>query len=822
MKRILLVLMAAFSLLSACDKYDDSQIKDALGKLEDRVAALETLNADVAALKVIVQNQVTVVSCVERDGRQTVTLSDGKEIIITPALSTIPVVTIIEYAGKKCWAYYFEDEIVPFKINGTPVAVTGVVPDIRVSDDGTLEVSVDGGKNWVKTSAQMSSGLFSGAEVQDDNVVFTLSDGYTSFSVPLMKESELQFEAFSGKQYFEYGQNKSVVIGMVGIDKFTITEKPEGWKVRLTDGNLDITAPAEGIGETEGYIKMIGIGSEPKITQVYVTIGTSPCQLSIASNLDVTIEPNSVITFYGACLIADFDPKSIVKNLSSVTNPMLSRDPYTDFKLVVPLSNMLDVVYGETYVVWALPMAGGTYDETDVLFEAVSSIGVGHEVSDITFDNAKISVEVKGADSFYLVPLGSDMTLDNCMEDLNGSFASSYDRYKYVSSFKGYLSELEESPLAATEYRFAIIPVRFGTPLQGDAKTFSLTLKPYTRGGSAGVTIEEKSKDLKSIAVTVSATNAHKTFVAIVSESDYQTMNYADDTALLDYLSTLVGEKYSAPYTYVAKNLESGSSYYVLAAAIDATGVFGSPIRKKVSTKSIEYTDAVITIGEVEGSLSSVTIPLSANGEIVKYRYIFLAGDGSDYWYYTYVDDDQLTENALIYGTADYIEVFASDVASGLTFNELEFGATYIFRVVGYDKDGKVTHLAKADVTPTVGKVVQYSDARWAAAKPAVSAIKSGTSMKLTVAFPSACTQYVVARVSSEEYAARYPGSGRQRTDFVLSHGSAITFDADITNYNPGWYVSADMPYIIIAWQDENGWYEPIVIDSSNGTMLNK
>lgn len=820
MKRIFMSLLAVCGLILSCDKYDDTQIKDALNKLDERIKVLETLNSEVAALKLIVQKQVTVASCVEENGRQIVTLSDGKVLTITPSLSDMPVVTIIDHLGKKCWAYYLDGEIVPFKINGTNVPVTGAAPSIRLSDDGVLEVSVDGGKSWTKTSAQISAGLFSSVEVQDDNVIFTLSDGYTSFNVPLMKETELQFAAFSGKQYFEYGQNKSIVIGMVGIDSFTITEKPEGWKVRLYDGKLDVTAPAEGVGETEGYIKMIGIGSETKITQVYVKIGEVPCQITISSDYNVTIAPKSATTtFYGASPISDFDAKSILKSLTGVTNPMLSRYPYTTSVATMPLTDLLDVVYGETYVVWALSLAGGPYDETDILFEAVSSIGVEHEVSDITYDNAKISVNVKGADSYYLIPLGADLTVDNCIEDLSGSFASSYDRYHHQSSFKGYLADIEESTVAATEYRFAIIPVRFGTPIQADAKTFSITLKSYGRGGSASVAIEEKSKDLRFLEVTISASSANKCFVALVSEADYEAMKYSDDTALLDYLSTLAGKKYTNPYTYQANNLVSGASYYVLAVALDANGVLGTPVRKKVTTKSIEYTDATITVGEISGSLTSATVPLTASSEIVKYRYMLLADNGSDYWYYTYVNDDAAAENALIYGTADFMET----TSSSITFDELVFGTVYIFRVIGYDKNGKVTHMAKAEVTPTVGKVVSYSDSRWTSAKPSVSAVKSGTAMKLTISFPKAYKQYVVAKMSSEEYEASYPGPARQRTDYVLSHGTAMTFENNLNNYNPGWYVSADLPYILVSWQDEeNGWYEPIVIDSSNGSVLNK
>ena len=48
-----------------------------------------------------------------------------------------------------------------------------------------------------------------------------------------------------------------------------------------------------------------------------------------------------------------------------------------------------------------------------------------------------------------------------------------------------------------------------------------------------------------------------------------------------------------------------------------------------------------------------------------------------------------------------------------------------------------------------------------------------------------------------------------------------MQFTTNLSNYDPGWYISADKPYILIAWEDENGWYEPLVYDSATGQILN-
>ena len=170
--------------------------------------------------------------------------------------------------------------------------------------------------------------LFSKVDKEEDVLVLTLADGFTEYVIPFVEDSQMKFFAASGKQYFTAGQTKDVYVEMVGVDNFTVTEKPDGWKAVLTDGVLKVTAPLEG-GETSGVIKMLGIGDEPAIAHVYVEIGTAPCAITIADDQTVTIATSSVTCFYGAVRMEDFDPKKLAKELSAVTNPMMSRYPYT-------------------------------------------------------------------------------------------------------------------------------------------------------------------------------------------------------------------------------------------------------------------------------------------------------------------------------------------------------------------------------------------------------------------------------------------------------------------------------------------------------------
>lgn len=826
MKRIFLIAVA-FVLLVGCDKYDDSQLKEAISKLEDRVLALEKLNDDVAALKEIVEGKVTVASCVEEDGVWTVTLSDGKSFEVHPAVETpdIPVITVIkDEDGRSYWGYYENDKVEYLLHGDNKIEVTTVVPSIRINDDNHLEISVDGGKTWVESKEELVSGtcLFSGIEQKEDCVVLTLADGFTQYTVPLLKEVYQQFVSFSGKQYFTNGETKNIAIEMVGVDNYTITEKPEGWKAVLSEGQLTVTAPAKGTGDTEGYIKMIGVGTETSIASVYVTIGTAPCVITISDTRQVKIKASSGSFFYGASTLEEFDPAALAKELGEVTNFMLARHPFSS-NVDVPLAELVpEVVPGETYVVWALPITGYDYAREDVHYQAVSSIGVTSEVSDVTFENANIYVNVKGTDTYYLIPLQEDMTIDTCIEDLNGNYAATYNVYRHNSSFMGRLTDLVSAPIAGESYNFLVLPVKLGALLKADAVTFAVRLNAYTRGGSLNLKLSEVKREYRSLTVNVSAdNNAYRTFIAAVSEAEYISKGYSDDNLLLDYLSSQSGRSYSAAYDFVADNLQSGASYYIVAVAMDRKGIMGAPERLVLSTKAVVPSDVTISVSDVNASLNSATVYISADGEVAGYRYMFMAGDGADYWYYTYQDNDTAAYEALVYGTCTYVDKTAAEVAAGISFTDLQFGVGYIFRVIGYDKEGRVTALAKADISTTVGAVTQKSNDRWTAMKPDVTTVVTGNSMKLSISFPQGCKSYAVTKMSSEEFTAACPSAARLRTDYILKHGYVLRFTENISGYIPAeWYISADRPYVLVTWEDESGWYEPLVIDSATGQPI--
>ena len=841
MKKIYAIIAMMCCIFTACtevEKYDDSDIKDAIASLEGRVKALESLNGEVAALKAIVEGKLLVSSCETSADGYVVTLSDGQVLNIQAsgksedsgddgeAFAGIPVVTVIEEGGRNYWGYYKDGKLEYLQHNGKNVEVTNITPAIRVNDSNSLEISIDGGRTWVVSDAQLSSGLFSSVEEDDDCLVLTLSDGYTQFRVPFVVDQQMQFYPFSGKQYFAYAESRDITVGMIGVDNFTVTEKPDGWKASLSEGVLTITAPAQDAGETAGVVKMLGIGEEPMIAQVAVSIGSAPCKVTIDQTRTVTVTPSPQTCFYGATLLEEFDPKSLAKELSGITNPMLSRNPFAESVKTMPLTDLVsEVIPGETYVVWAFPMGAKT--ASDFIYEAVSSVGVNHEVTDVTFEDAAISVSVKGTDVYYLIPMSEDQTLETVISDLEGSFANTYDRFKHTSSFRGLLSEVVESQtIAGQEYSFLVLPVKMDQWCRADALEFKVTLKEYSRGGAATVSLETKQRDFKSVSAEVSAYDgAHQVLVSTVSDADYISGGYSSDDALLDYLTGLTPSVYSEMYEYKAQYLESGCKYWIVAVAVSSDGKVGTPTRLEVSTKSVEKNNIDLTIGTLTTTLNSAVIPVTASGDIVSYRYFILSSEGGGYWYNEFVNNDEAAFNALVYGTVDECaDVQASSVKEGIYVEGLTFGTNYLFCVIGYDKDEKISNMAKVDFTPSVGKVIKFSDSAWKDACPSYSGQFSANAIKLTVTFKDGYVvkNYALTKMSSEEYAANMPGAARQKTDYVLSHSYVLWFTENITRYDPGWYISADKPYLLITWEDENGWYEPVVYNTATGEMMNK
>ncbi len=212
------VCVCSFGLFS-CDDYDDTDIRNDIENLEDRVAALEewqqSVNTNIQSLQGVVaalesRDYITGVTPIKEGDKEvgyTITFQNGEPITIKNGENgSTPVIGVAKDAdGTYYWTLDGEaltDE------DGNKIYLTGgkgedgkdaIAPQVRINPTSNeWEISTDGGKTWKstgvkatgETGAQGPQGkpgdsIFSGVDATTDpnSVTFTLANG-TKITVP--------------------------------------------------------------------------------------------------------------------------------------------------------------------------------------------------------------------------------------------------------------------------------------------------------------------------------------------------------------------------------------------------------------------------------------------------------------------------------------------------------------------------------------------------------------------------------------------------------------------------------------------------------------
>lgn len=301
-------------LFSCSDEYDDSELRNTIEDLGDRVATLEewqkSVNTSIESLQSLVsalenRDYITDVTPVTEGGEEvgyTITFQNGDPITIrhgkNGADGTSPVVGVAQDTdGKYYWTLngdFIKDD------NGNKIPVTGeegttaIAPQVRInSSSNEWEISNDGGKTWTstgvkatgETGATGSTGpkgdkgdkgdsMFSNIDTNNPNeVVFTLANG-TKISVPRISEvlnimengSDNGFTVTS--ELLKAGTGNVVHVRVespnadgVYIETRSIADGTR-WKITssTTDNTMTILAyPAEGVEEKETALLMVTV-----------------------------------------------------------------------------------------------------------------------------------------------------------------------------------------------------------------------------------------------------------------------------------------------------------------------------------------------------------------------------------------------------------------------------------------------------------------------------------------------------------------------------------------------------------------------------------
>lgn len=290
MKRIfrtaLIALAAAAA--SACSMYDDTEIRDRLDGIDDKIASLEEtvkgINSDIDALRQIVnalQQNVTIDRVETGTDGYVIYFSDGTTAVITNGKdgANAPVISVAKDETDGLWYWTIDGEWLV--VDGQRIRAQGIdgedgkpgedaiAPQVRINPDTRMwEISVDGGLTWESTGVIAEgqdgtggSGIIVDVDYTSDayNVIFTLADG-TQISVPKTISVEFDIEGLSpdGVESIAYGKSKTYNVRISGMLNY-IVNKPDGWRVSLSmaeDTTLTVTAPAKdnAYAETEGIV----------------------------------------------------------------------------------------------------------------------------------------------------------------------------------------------------------------------------------------------------------------------------------------------------------------------------------------------------------------------------------------------------------------------------------------------------------------------------------------------------------------------------------------------------------------------------------------
>ncbi len=275
-------------------KYDDADLWNSVDDLNGRIAALENASrqaqSDIEALQLLTQKmyaQVGVSSVVtNEDGSYTIRFTDGTTATISDGTDGItpPSLSVVEEDGIYYWvlispdgtqSYLYDKEHRRIQANGRE----GRTPQIRIDpDSGEWEISTDEGKTWnstgVKARGEDGDAYFSGVEIEDGYVIFTLKSGQ-ELRLLLAADIELAFVA-QGEQSFSFGEQRVLAMKISGIEKFSVS-KPDGWRAQLTGEGLSVTAPVEENpwAEVSGTISVVGFApsGQGAVAEIAVSAG---------------------------------------------------------------------------------------------------------------------------------------------------------------------------------------------------------------------------------------------------------------------------------------------------------------------------------------------------------------------------------------------------------------------------------------------------------------------------------------------------------------------------------------------------------------------
>lgn len=785
MKNFIRIIFLAAVICAAavsCDKYDDSEIRESIKDLQDRVTALEQSVAEnVSALQSIV-SLGSVGSC-EFDmeaGKVVLSLVDGKSLEIDLDVKGYSLLTVVEGEdGEYYWALCDDGQTTPLLVNGKQVPVT-VTPALEVSESGEWMISTDGGKNWVATGIYQqecectpgdggvnipetpSVSFFENVEYDGDFLYLTLMDG-KKIKVEVVGESI--FSTAETAMYFaRESVEKSIVIEMNNVKAFTITEKPEGWKARIDYNEEDevyslvVTSPAViSDAAKTGTVKVLGLfngGGNPEILAVDVIYEDAfVLSSAVGPSVKVTVSEHALGDYdgyvLGAWKLEDYTPEAVIAWLNSEEGYLT--ECRTESKVYQMTELVEDYDFSLAFVVFAAPhipvkqMVSGaeSYAIEDLQIVEIGSTYAVGTFKDITYDSAFLSLT-----SYMTGYFGGFSELgfweaygkDNMLESLSQGNMSPMS----IPTYEGYANAFPDGMegaqiLPGKDYVVWLMPEsETGTYVAEDFIYFTFTSAPIV----ADASVAAPECEITAItyggftAKVTPAAGAYKTYAAIrnvlaVPEDIEQSV-----IELIDINKFSLG---SSSFTVSSNSFSENDEVCILAVSVTEDGHYGQVLQQIVPLKTLEYTDDIGV--EVSSKMHgfgdvTVTLDLTGNPSTVSYYCSSTNFFGDD------VLQDMLAKGQLGDAVND-MEISKLAEGNTIELSGLTLGIEYTFYVLVKDASGVPSYMKSVKFIPIVLMDYLMSNHKdYKYGMPQVSGKKSGAKYTYTVTKPETCVKY--------------------------------------------------------------------------------
>lgn len=310
--------------------YDDDSLWNAVDDLSGRVEAMEEAvadaNADIAALRTLVeaaQSGLFIESVESVTDGYIIHFSDGLSVTITNgrdgAAGSSPSITVEQNPdGVYCWKLDGEWLV---DANGEPLHAQGmdgqsaVAPEVRInSDTKEWEISTDGGETWMPTGVKAEGvdgdSIFASiTSIKDGEteVVFTLTDD-TTITIPKVVDLGFAFvhstELPRGAEYVEryelFASGEEKTLSFTGdVESVDVMNVPQGWSATVDKASSTVTVTAAVGNHSEGILSLVAIDGDGRTalasTYVCAVDFTDPSGAFVLNEGNMSSENGSVI-----------------------------------------------------------------------------------------------------------------------------------------------------------------------------------------------------------------------------------------------------------------------------------------------------------------------------------------------------------------------------------------------------------------------------------------------------------------------------------------------------------------------------------------------